>query len=134
MLVKFGEEVVALARILIATGAGEDLLSFPPEDCALLRRLRLGPATLSELAEIRNVTLGAAFRKVSTLAELGLLVRNDRKEIRITPEGSALIGEITNARAAMAAKVSDYFRREELESATSTVTRFARLIQSLLPP
>jgi DNA-binding MarR family transcriptional regulator len=133
MLVKLGEEVVALARTLIATGVGEDVLAFPAEDCVLLRRLRQGPATVSELAEIRNVTAGAATRKVSTMEEHGLLVRNGRREIRITPKGSALIDDVAIARAAIAAKISKHFSKEEIESATSTVVRFAGLIRSLFP-
>ncbi len=133
MLVRLGEEAVALARVLISTGVDEDLLPFPPEDCVLLRRLRQGPATLSESAEIRNVTAGAATRKVSTLAEHGLLVRDGRKKIRITPAGSALMDEVTSARAAIAAKISHYFAEEEIASATSTIRRFAGLTRSLLP-
>lgn len=84
------------------------------EQFHILRHIRKGITSVSELAEFRQISRPAASQAIDVLFEKGLLTRRqssqDRRyvELGLTEEGSALLNAIfTNNRAWMMEKLAD---------------------------
>ena len=76
----------------------------PPHEVSVLAKLKEGPKTPSELAELEQISAPSLTRTANCLAERGLIDRTDNpadgrsKVLTITDEGRAVLKRIARAR------------------------------------
>ena len=122
---KFWETVPPLwgyIRARIRSVATENF-NISVEQFHILRFIRRGYSSVSELAEARNISRPAISRGVDALVNKGLITRTQSKEDRryveleLTPEGSALLDSVFQDTRAWMKSIIETFSQEELEQA-----------------
>ena len=102
------------------------------EQFHILRHIRRGQDTVSELAEARNISRAAASQAVETLVQRGLVTRTtdrfDRRHVRLTlnDSGDALLDAIFDDTCWWMAQLLSPLSDKELESLTQALDSLAK--------
>jgi DNA-binding MarR family transcriptional regulator len=102
------------------------------EQFHILRHIRRGQDTVSELAEARNISRAAASQAVETLVQRGLVTRTtdrfDRRHVRLalTDPGDALLDAIFDDTRRWMAQLLSPLGDEELETLTQALDSLAK--------
>jgi MarR family 2-MHQ and catechol resistance regulon transcriptional repressor len=102
------------------------------EQFHILRHIRRGQDTVSELAEARNISRAAASQAVDALAQRGLVTRTtdrfDRRHVRLalTDPGDALLDAIFDDTRRWMAQLLSPLSDEELETLTQALDSLAK--------
>ena len=133
---KFWETIPPLwgyIRAHIRTVATEDY-EISVEQFHILRFIRHGHCSVSELADVRNISRPAISQGVDTLVNKGLVSRTHSKEDRryvqleLTPEGNALLDSVFQNTRAWMKESLETFSQEELELAVRGMEVLKRMI------
>jgi DNA-binding MarR family transcriptional regulator len=135
---KFWETIPPLwgyIRAHIRTIATENF-DISVEQFHILRFIRRGSCSVSELADARNISRPAVSQGVDALVHKGLVARTQSKqdrrfvELELTPEGNALLDSVfQNTREWMKASMES-FSQEELELAVRGMEVLKKMIDS----
>ena len=102
------------------------------EQFHILRHIRRGQDTVSELAEARNISRAAASQAVEMLVQRGLVTRTtdrfDRRHVRLalTDPGDALLDAIFDDTRRWMAQLLSQLSDEELETLTQALDLLAK--------
>jgi len=104
------------------------------EQFHILRFIRRGHGSVSELADARNISRPAISQGVDALVKKGLVTRTQNKEDRryveleLTPEGNALLDDVFRDTRAWMKESLETFSQEELELATRGMEVLKKMI------
>jgi DNA-binding MarR family transcriptional regulator len=104
------------------------------EQFHILRYIRHGHCSVSELADARNISRPAVSQGVDALVNKGLVTRTQSKEDRryveleLTPEGNALLDSVFQNTREWMKKGLETFSQEELELATRGMEVLKKMI------
>ena len=104
------------------------------EQFHILRFIRRGHGSVSELADVRNISRPAVSQGVDALVNKGLVSRTQRKEDRryveleLTPEGNALLDSVFQNTREWMKESLETFSQEELELAVRGMEVLKKMI------
>lgn len=104
------------------------------EQFHILRFIRHGHSSVSDLADVRKISRPAVSHGVDALVNKGLVTRTTNKEDRryieleLTPEGNALLDSVFSATRAWMRLILEDFSQEDLEDAVRGMEVLKKMI------